>query len=55
MNSSMNSEICPPETHAAKKKKKKRKQMQNATNARSKRILRGTYSLVESCQSCWGV
>ena len=42
MNSSMNSEICPLEMCAAKKKKKKKKktQTQNATNARSKQILR---------------
>ena len=41
MNSSINSEICPLEMCAAKKKKKKKKtQTQNATNARSKQILR---------------
>ena len=34
----MNSEICPPEMCAATKKKKR--QTQNATNARSKQILR---------------
>ena len=37
----MNSEICPPEMCAAtQKKKKKKRQTQNATNARSKQILR---------------
>ena len=32
MNSSMNNEICSPETRAKKKKKKTQTQKQNATN-----------------------